>query len=102
MKDSGRYGEHYLDSRERVPEPIISPQPAPAAQPETPLESGPATVLIFRDGHQQEIQNFAIMGDSLYVLGDKHQKIALADLDVDQTIKQNDERGITIRLPKKS
>ena len=87
-----------IEARQLVPETAPAPQ---AAQPEIAAEQGPATLLIFRDGRQEEIRNFAIMGDSLYVLSDKRQKIALADLDVDKTIQANDERGITIRLPKK-
>jgi hypothetical protein len=80
----------------------LAPEPAPqAVQPEIAFEQHPATLLIFRDGRQEEIYNFAIMGDSLYVLSDKRQKIALAELDVEKTIQANDERGITIRLPKK-
>ena len=70
-------------------------------QTEVSIEQSPATLLIFRDGRQEEVRNFAIMGDSLYVLSDKRQRIALADLDVEKTIQANDERGITIRLPKK-
>ena len=80
----------------------LAPETAPQAmQTEVSIEQSPATLLIFRDGRQEEVRNFAIMGDSLYVLSDKRQRIALADLDVEKTIQANDERGITIRLPKK-
>lgn len=96
LKDSDRHLE--VDNRGHEAE-TVPPVAAPA--PEIAIEQGPATLLIFRDGRQEEVRNFAIMGDSLYVLSDKRQKIALADLDVDKTIQANDERGITIRLPKK-
>ncbi len=61
-----------------------------------PLEP---TVLVFRDGHQQEVSNYAIMGQTVYVFDQRTQKIALSDLDVAATIKLNDDRGIDFHLP---
>jgi hypothetical protein len=67
----------------------------PAAVPEQPR-----TVLVFKDGHQLEVQNYAIVGRMLYDLTPGHRaKIALADLDVTATAKQNDDRGIDFQLP---
>jgi hypothetical protein len=57
------------------------------------------TVLIFRDGHQQEVSNYAIMGQTVYVFDNRIQKIALGDLDVSATVKANDDRGIEFLLP---
>jgi hypothetical protein len=57
------------------------------------------TVLVFRDGHQQEVSNYAIMGQTVYVFDDHKQKIALGDLDVPATIKANDDRGVEFQLP---
>lgn len=70
-----------------------SPQePAPTAQPQT--------VLVFKDGHQLEIENYAIVGDTLYNLtGDRRLKIPLSDLDLDATTKANDDRGIDFEVP---
>ncbi len=62
----------------------------------TPLD---ATVLVFRDGHQQEVSNYAIMGQTLYIFDSRRQKIALGDLDVPATIKLNDDRGVEFHLP---
>ena len=60
----------------------------------------PQTVLIFKDGHQLEVQNYAVIGDMLYDLTPgRHHKIALADLDLTSTAQQNDDRGIDFRLP---
>ena len=39
-------------------------------------------MLVFRNGKQQEVTNYAIMGDSLYVFDQARKKIALADLDI--------------------
>jgi hypothetical protein len=76
---------------------------SPAALPaETPVPDQPSTVLVFKDGHQLEVQNYAVIGDSLYDLTPgRHHKILLADLDLTSTTKQNDDRGIDFRLPPK-
>src|SRR5271165_1149992 len=77
--------------------------PGPATpEPYTPLhEAKPnePSVLVFRDGHQQEVSNYAIMGQTVYVFDKRTQKIALADLDVPATIKANDERGLEFNIP---
>jgi hypothetical protein len=63
----------------------------------------PQTVLVFKDGHQLEVENYAIVGSTLYDLtGGRRQKIALADLDLTATAKQNDDRGIDFQLPSAS
>jgi hypothetical protein len=104
-RDSGRYGEHYLDSREQEhsrasntkPEPTADQAPAAAPVKE---DNGPATVFIFKDGHQIETHNFAIMGETLYDFSSSVlKKVQLTDLDKNATIKANDDRGITVKLP---
>ena len=57
------------------------------------------TVLVFRDGHQQEVTNYAIMGQTVYVFDKRTQKIALTDLDVAATIKLNDDHGVDFHVP---
>jgi hypothetical protein len=60
----------------------------------------PATVLVFRDQHQKEIQNYAIVGQTLWNFVPGHtEKIALSDLDLAATTKANDDRGVTFRVP---
>jgi hypothetical protein len=104
-RDSGRYGDHYLDSREQQRSqaanraPSADEAPAPAAAP-VKEDSGPATVFIFKDGHQIETRNFAIMGETLYDFsGSILKKVQLDDLDKSATVKANDDRGITVKLP---
>ena len=65
-------------------------------------KTGPSTVLVYRDGHQQEIENYAIAGDKLIVLGEKTQKILLSELDLGATAKANQDRGVDFRTPKQS
>ena len=80
-------------------EPETEAAAAPAVQA-APVADRPDTLLIFKDGHHIEVQNYAIIGDMLYDMTPGHShKVLLADLDLDATTKQNDERGIDFRLP---
>ena len=79
------------------PLPAVTPQPAPAPAPE--IKPGEPTVLVFRNGKQQEVTNYAIMGDTLYVFDQGKKKIALADLDIAATVKANDDRGMEFKVP---
>jgi hypothetical protein len=63
-------------------------------------EAAPATVLVFRDQRRLEVQNYAIVGQTLWNFAPQHtQKIPLSDLDLPATTKANDERGVDFRLP---
>lgn len=70
--------------------PVAETRPAVTTQ-EKPL----STVLVYRDGHQLEVENYAIMGNTVWVLGDQTtRKIPFADLDLDVTQKLNADRGV--------
>ncbi len=76
--------------------------PAPSAQPSARQGAAimPATVLIFRDQHKKEIQNYAIVGQTLWNFAPQHtEKIPLSDLDLPATTKANDDLGLTFRVP---
>ncbi len=69
----------------------VSPDPEPAAPP---------TALIFKDGRKLEVSNYAIVGTTLFDLTPGHPRhIAVADLDLDATRKDNDEHGVIFQLP---
>jgi len=58
------------------------------------------TLLIFKDGRKLELGNYAIIGQTLFDLSPGHvRKIALAELDLEATRQQNDNRGISFQLP---
>jgi hypothetical protein len=99
-EDSARYGTHYLDSRERRP---LQAEVAHALLEESPSRSArdvSPVVLIFRDGHEQEVRNYAIMGGTLYDLDTfVASKIRLAELDLKATMKANQERGLDFSVP---
>ncbi len=73
-----------------------APPPQPDPEPE-PLQP---TLLVFKDGHHVEIENYAIVGSTLIDLSHgRAHKIPLSELDLDATQKQNDDRGVLFQLP---
>jgi hypothetical protein len=95
---SGPVREYSPDAEAQQPEQPASADSALAApEPEPPQ---PSTVLVFKDGHQLEIANYAIVGDTLFDLTPGHQRrVPLSELDMNATQKQNDNRGSDFRLP---
>lgn len=80
--NSGPAGEQRSDEQSSAA-PIISP-----------------TILIFRDRHQEEVRNYAIVGQTLWNFAPQHtQKIPLSALDVVATVKANDDRRLTFHVP---
>jgi hypothetical protein len=57
-------------------------------------------VLVFRDKHTQEVQNYAIVGKTIWVFDEtRAAKFPLADLDIPATTKANEDRGIDFKTP---
>jgi hypothetical protein len=68
-------------------------------RPQPGLE--PATALVFRDQHVEEVRNYAIAGGTLWVLNEQAgKKISLTDLDLIATAKVNDVRGVDFQVPR--
>jgi hypothetical protein len=60
----------------------------------------PSTVLVFRDQHKQEVENYAIVGNALWAFAPQHtQRIPLSELDLTATAEANDDRGVSFRIP---
>jgi hypothetical protein len=84
----------------RRPEKPSSP---PTAQPEAHDES--PVVLVFRDGHREQISAYTIADGVLYTGGDYYangswnKKIELASLNLPETIKTNRASGVSFQLP---
>ncbi len=73
---------------------------ARAPQHQQTMEASPATVLVFRDQHKEEIQNYAIVGETIWTFSSQRtERIPLSDLDIPATQKANDDRGVEFRLP---
>jgi len=108
-QSDSRYGEHYTDSRERrrqqpqeerKSDKQSQPSEDTEAQPPVPVEDKtPATVFIFKDGHQLETKNYAIMGGTLFDFSSKIlKKIQMDEIDSAATLKANDDRGVMMKL----
>lgn len=69
-----------------------------AAQP-TPKDDSPNAILVFRDGIQLPIRNYAITGDTIWVLDKPNQKISMAKLDIPATRQVNEKNGFEFHLP---
>jgi hypothetical protein len=73
-------------------------------RPQSPLELPPA-VLIFRDGHREQVPEYAIIGGTLYASADYWQtgqwtkNIQLSTLNIPATVRANQEKGIKFTLP---
>lgn len=93
------------------PERVVTP---PSMTPAAPAHQNPAprpavapasAMLVFRDGHQEAIGKYTIMGTTIYVSTDYWtsgawtRKVQIAELDVPATLKLNQERGSNFRLP---
>jgi hypothetical protein len=59
------------------------------------------TELVFRDKHTQEVQNYAIVGQTFWIFDSQQpKKVSISELDVPATIKANDARGVDFQLPR--
>src|SRR5690349_13175418 len=78
--------------------------PGTSAAPVSRKELPPA-ILVYRDGHSEEVSSYSIIGPTLYTKSDYWtsgawtRKIQVADLDLPATIKQNQVRGVKFDLP---
>ncbi len=76
----------------------------PASRPQgKTTEIHAETVLIYRDGHAEEVENYAIVGKTIWVFNESRaKKIPLADLDLAATKRSNEDRGIDFVVPNSS
>jgi hypothetical protein len=59
------------------------------------------TDLVFRDNHTEEVQNYAITGQTLWILTEQRaRKIPLSELDLAATRKMNEDRGVDFEIPR--
>ena len=95
-------GDHFADPQQsgHSTRQASASRPAEADPQPAKEDNSPATVFIFKDGHQIETHNFAIVGQTLYDFSNTGlKKVQLADMDKDATTRANDDRGISVKLP---
>jgi len=57
-------------------------------------------VLVYRDGHTEEVQNYAIIGKTIWIFNESRaRKVAISELDLPATKRDNEDRGIDFVLP---
>ena len=105
----GEYGQQPDSAGSTVPGATPAPNPTSESAewnaPAQPAPKLPPAVLVFRDGHQEEIEKYTIIGPVIYAKADYwstgswRRKVAIADLDIPATLKLNQERGGKFSLP---
>jgi len=79
--------------------------PAPAISTPSPARDLPPALLVFRDGHSEEVRDYTIADGILYARGDYYtdgywnKKIALSTVNVPQTLEANAKRNVKFILP---
>ena len=85
--------------RDRYARSAPAPRSAPADEQQA-NSIQPTTVLVFRDQRKKEVQNYAIVGQTLWSFAPQHvEKIPLSELDLVATVKANDDRGVSFEVP---
>jgi hypothetical protein len=80
-------------------------QPRSERQPAAPPATALPAVLIFRDGHREEISDYTIANGILYAQSDYYttgswnRKIELSSLNLPETVASNQSRGAHFLLP---
>jgi hypothetical protein len=75
-------------------------QEAERSQTQTADSTMRQTVLVFRNQHKQDVENYAIVDNTLWDFAPQQTvKIPLSELDIPATIRANQERGVTFSVP---
>jgi hypothetical protein len=96
------HGDQWVQVNSFTPPPAQTRQLS--AENSKPAELPPA-VLVFRDGHTEEVSSYSIIGPVIYTKSDYWasgswtRKIQIADLNLPATLKQNQDRGVKFELP---
>jgi hypothetical protein len=97
MDDADDYPSRPAHPADAQPAGETSPAASDASKP---VAAQTPSVLVFKDGHKLEVQNYAIVGDTLYDFSPGHQrKIALSQLDLKATSDANESAGVEFQLP---
>lgn len=65
-----------------------------------PSRAEPPTILVFRDGRRSEVQNYGIVGRTLWIFTEQYaKKVPLEQLDLTATKSVNEERGVSFVVP---
>lgn len=95
--------EQLREELERMREQQNSPRaaaPPPPPADDAKVEPLVSTTLVFRDGRRSQVENYAIVGNMLWVFTDQRRtKIPIAELDLKSTQQVNEDRGVDFAIP---
>jgi hypothetical protein len=80
----------------RLSDPSVQSMVAPVS---------PLAVLVFRDGHREEVSDYTIAGGILYARSDYYttgswnKNIELSSLNIPETVQSNQSRGVPFHFP---
>jgi hypothetical protein len=77
-------------------------QQQPPSKPISPkyTEVNYDTILVYRDGHTENVENYAISGKTLWIFNEaRARKIPLSTLDLTATKRDNEDRGVDFNIP---
>ena len=93
-------------TRPQQAQPRLTRTPtSPAIAAASPAHELSPALLIFRDGHSEEVHDYTIADGILYARGDYYtdgywtKEIALATLNVSDTLQANNKRNVKFTLP---
>ena len=78
---------------------------ATSADTQAKVKALPPAVLVYRDGHSEELSSYSIIGGSIHTksnywkTGIWTRTIPVADLDIPATLQENEKRGVNFELP---
>jgi len=87
------------------PPALALPTGPDSARAGAPPAKLPPTVLVFRDGQNEEVERYMIQGNVIFIganywnTGSWIKKVPIAALDIPATVKLNEERGGKFSLP---
>jgi hypothetical protein len=82
-----------------------SAQQAAAPATDSAMQNLPSALLVFRDGHSEEVRDYTIADGALYARGDFYtdgywnKKIDLSALNLKATVQENADRNVKFALP---
>ena len=101
QQDIDRLEDEVARLREQRESQQVETRETPASQPERRSVVSTPTQLIFRDKHTQEVQNYAIVGGTLWIFNEQRAtKLPLSWLDIEATTNANEDRGVNFQIPK--
>ncbi|HVO61903.1 MAG TPA: hypothetical protein VMT53_13275 [Terriglobales bacterium] len=103
MMNNQQQIEQRIDALQDRLDRLYEQRSAPPQQtpPQTQSKSEPSrpAVLVYKDGHKQEVENYAIVGQTIWVLNERQaKKVPLSALDVSATRKANQDRDVDFAL----